>query len=312
VSSNSELRAALVIGCHILADAGHEHFQLGHISARAGISGAIWLKASGVGLGAVGEPDFVEFGIEAGPARGARRLHQEWPIHTAIYDARPDVTSVDHTHPLAAAALSASTGKFQYVSQDSLLFPTGVATFADPRLVSTRDRGRALARALGRHDAVILRNHGLVAVGRTPQEAVVLAVSLDRSLQIQGLARSFGTVRPIPGDTANEMIAHFRDHYPGRIEAIWDFLDRRQRAARVGYKLELPGSAVPRAPVMRQVDKGPLKPGNAPVTEAGTSLKDDHVPQVSDEIPRYRERAAELERLLSDAAEPAVVFVANE
>jgi L-fuculose-phosphate aldolase len=291
VSSSANLRATLVAGCRILADAGQEHFQLGHISARADGTGTIWLKAAGIGLGEVGNRDFVAISIESGPAEGAKRIHQEWPIHTEIYHARPDVMAVVHTHPLAAAAVSASTGNFQYVSQDSLLFPTGVGTFADPRLVTTRDRGQSLARALGPRSAVLLRNHGLVTVGRTPQEAVVLAVSLDRSLQIQGLARSFGVVRPIDRNTADEMIEYFRDHYPGRIETIWRFLDRRQRAGKIGDRLEPPRSA------------GPGPPGNS---------LDEGVREASDAISRYHQKAADLQSDLSDAAEPAVIFVAKE
>jgi ribulose-5-phosphate 4-epimerase/fuculose-1-phosphate aldolase len=226
---NARLRRLLALGCRILADAGQEHFQLGHIIARVDSPGEMWIKASGIGLAEVGETDLVQVAIENGPDNGAPRVHQEWPIHAEIYRARPDVTCVVHTHPLAAAAFSASTATFRYVSQDSLLFASGVASFPDPRLVTTRTRGRALARSLGDRDGVILRNHGLVTVGRTPQEAVVLAVSLDRSLQIQGMASSFGELRAISPTAAKEMISHFRDRYPGRIEAMWEYLNRHQR-----------------------------------------------------------------------------------
>jgi ribulose-5-phosphate 4-epimerase/fuculose-1-phosphate aldolase len=57
------------------------------------------------------------------------------------------------------------------LTQDGTLFPKGIPVFEDPELVTRKDQGQALAKTLGEGKAVLLRNHGIVTVGETIEEA---------------------------------------------------------------------------------------------------------------------------------------------
>jgi L-fuculose-phosphate aldolase len=213
--------------CRILAAEGQEHFSFGHVSARAERSGQIWMKPSGLGLGEMELSDFVLLDAEGKRLSAGAPLHHEWPIHTEIYRKRADVDAIVHTHPLVTAAFSAASGTFQMVCQDSLLFNEGIAFYDDARLIVTPERGTTLADTLGDLKAVVLRHHGLVIAAASIQEAVVLAVSLDRSLRVQMMAACFGAVKPMRVEEVREMSEYFGSSYPGRLQSIWDYLERK-------------------------------------------------------------------------------------
>ena len=59
-------------------------------------------------------------------------------------------------------------------------------------LITDQPRGRAVANCLGSGNVVILRNHGIVTAGRSIEEAVFLAIKLERACRIQMLAEAAG------------------------------------------------------------------------------------------------------------------------
>lgn len=114
-------------------------------------------------------------------------------IHSAVHEARQDALCVYHTHTLAGVAVSAQKDGLLPVSQQSL-FPLssisyhnyeGVALNADekPRLVADMGTSRAL----------ILRNHGLLTVGRNAAEAFLSMYILEAACRIQLMAQSGGS-----------------------------------------------------------------------------------------------------------------------
>jgi ribulose-5-phosphate 4-epimerase/fuculose-1-phosphate aldolase len=222
---DQEIREKLVQACRVLFTEGHEHFYLGHISALATDPRHIWAKPTGLGLQEVGPDDMALTDLEGRQLEGERKPHTEMPIHTGIYKARSDVRAVVHTHAFHAAALSASNASFQQVSQDSLVFPAGVASYGSAELVETPDAGDELAKALGSADVVLMRNHGLTAVGNSIEQAVLRAVSFERSCRLQLAAAQLGGVLPIPPDAAERMIARF-SRQSNREQSLWRYLVR--------------------------------------------------------------------------------------
>ena len=154
--------------------------------------------------------------------------HSEYPIHTEIMAARPDVGGVVHTHPPHSVALAATGQPLRPVSHAANYFvPPEVPRFTDTAdLVLTRDLGRSLARTLGEARAVFLVNHGIVAVGETLQTATVAAVLLERACQQQILTASAGGW---PTWSVREESLAKREHIYGEraMAAVWDHLVRQ-------------------------------------------------------------------------------------
>jgi ribulose-5-phosphate 4-epimerase/fuculose-1-phosphate aldolase len=118
-------------------------------------------------------------------------------IHSAIHMARHDVDCVAHTHTPAGMAVSAMECGLLPLAQTSMRFVhIGYHDFegiADD--VGERER---LVRDLGEHEAMILRNHGLLVVGRTIPAAFNLLYRMERACEVQVMALSCNTKLIIP------------------------------------------------------------------------------------------------------------------
>ena len=106
-------------------------------------------------------------------------------IHGAIHAARDDAQCVFHTHTLAGMALSAQEDGLLPVHMYSHNFYGKLAyhEFEGPSM--RLDEQQRLVASLGAHSALMLRNHGLLTLGRTIPEAFVRMWRLERSCQIQ-------------------------------------------------------------------------------------------------------------------------------
>ena len=123
-------------------------------------------------------------------------------LHAALHAARPDAVCVLHLHETSAIAVSAQEAGLLPLSQHALRFEDELAYHDYEGLAFTPREGESLTRALGSKTAMLLRNHGLVVLGRTVAEAYVLAATLIKACRIQIAAQSGGAVLHRPRDDA--------------------------------------------------------------------------------------------------------------
>lgn len=227
-ASPGDVRGLVATSSRVLAAAGHADLIWGHASARDADGRGVWIKSAEWGLDEVTADRVHLVDPDGRVLAGDGARHSEYPIHTEILAARPDVGAVVHTHPPYAVALAASGQPLRPVSHAANYFvPPEVPRFTDTAdLVLTRDLGRAVAATLGGARAIFLVNHGIVTVGETLQEATVAAVLLERACQQQLLTRDAGgwpTWSP-----PSESLAK-REHIYGdrAIRAVWDHLVRK-------------------------------------------------------------------------------------
>jgi L-fuculose-phosphate aldolase len=162
----------------------------GHVSARLPGADSFWMKPAGLGLEEVGDEDLILVDLDGAVLAGSRARHREFPLHSEVMRARPDVNAVVHTHPRHGVALPARGLRFGMVGQDAHFFAPGVPVFDEfAHLVTTGADGAAVARALGGSRAVFLVNHGVVVAGADVPEATVGALMLERACEIQLLAQ---------------------------------------------------------------------------------------------------------------------------
>ena len=106
-------------------------------------------------------------------------------IHGAIQAARPEIACVLHTHTRAGIAVSCLKDGLLFINQASLQFYGRLGYHDYEGVALDEDERPRLMRDLGGHAAMILRNHGLLTVGRTVPEAFSLMYYLEQCCSVQ-------------------------------------------------------------------------------------------------------------------------------
>ena len=137
-------------------------------------------------------------------------------IHGAIHAARPDVGCVIHTHTTAGIAISALECGVLPISQSAMRF-ADIAYHDYQGVVFNESEKASLVRDLGSADVMVLRNHGLLACGRTIAQAFNSIYRLERVCQIQAMAMACNSpiLRPSP-----EVVALSNRQYAGNKSAV--------------------------------------------------------------------------------------------
>ena len=120
-------------------------------------------------------------------------------IHSAVHAAREDALCVIHLHTTNGIAVSAQQQGLLPISQQSLFALSSLAYHDYEGLALNEDEKSRLVADLGNKHNIILRNHGLLTVGKTPAEAFLSMYILENACRIQILAQSGGVaLLPVP------------------------------------------------------------------------------------------------------------------
>ncbi|MEO3813062.1 class II aldolase/adducin family protein [Sphaerisporangium sp. B11E5] len=184
---------------------GFEEGVAGHITARdPEHTDHFWVNPFGMSFKHVRVSDLILVNHQGEVVEGARPVNQAaFAIHSMVHQARPDAVAAAHSHSLHGKALSALGQMVEPLTQDACAFYEDHGLFDDyTGVVLDVEEGRRIARALGSHKAVILRNHGLLTVGDSVDAAAWWFITMERSCQAQLLAKAAGQVVPITHENA--------------------------------------------------------------------------------------------------------------
>jgi ribulose-5-phosphate 4-epimerase/fuculose-1-phosphate aldolase len=134
-------------------------------------------------------------------------------IHGAIHKARPEVKCVLHTHTRAGVAVSAMNCGLLPLSQTSIRFHNhiGYHEFEGPAV--DLDERERIVQDLGEHNALVMKNHGLLTCGPSVPEAFNLMYQLEQSCRSQVDAMAARTELNVPGENVLAHTAHL--YQPG-------------------------------------------------------------------------------------------------
>ncbi|OAI52642.1 class II aldolase [Betaproteobacteria bacterium SCGC AG-212-J23] len=194
---------ALAACCRILASEGHESGLAGQVTARADKPGTFWTLQFGYGFEEATVKRIVLVDEDLKPLKGGRP-NPGVRFHVWVYNKRPDVSAIVHTHAPHASAL-ASTGKaLKTIHMDSAMLH-GTAHLPEwPGVPVADDEGRIISGALGSAKTILLANHGLLTAGNSVEEATYLAVFFERAARMQLRAMAAGGFKEVKPELAEE------------------------------------------------------------------------------------------------------------
>jgi ribulose-5-phosphate 4-epimerase/fuculose-1-phosphate aldolase len=190
-----DLKQRLRDAGRVLVHEGLGDYVAGHISMRLpDRPDQFLMKPAGMGLDEMTIENIITVNLDGMKTDGPSPRHNEVWIHSEILRTRPEINSVLHAHPEAAVAFSSLDKPLLPVSNDGSIFYAGVPVFSETTdLITTRERGEAVARTLGPEKrALILRNHGIVTCSPSIEETVWIGLKLERACRIQLAAEAAG------------------------------------------------------------------------------------------------------------------------
>lgn len=196
--AHQDIKQQIIMAGKVLVAEGHDDFTRGHISMRLPDDpNLFFMKPHSMGLDEITMQNILTIDLEGNVVAGSARRHSEVYIHSEILKARRDLNCVIHTHSPYSVALSGTGRPMRAYSQPGALFCGEVGLYTDTiALIRSHAMGAGVAKALGPHRAVLLKNHGPVMTGRTVAEAVVAAIMLENAAMIQLAVEAAGDAAP--------------------------------------------------------------------------------------------------------------------
>jgi len=185
----------LAAAFRVWARFGYEEGPAGHITVRdPERPDHFWVNPFGLHFGLISVSDLLLVNHAGEVVEGDWPVNQAaFCIHAAIHRARPDVQAAAHSHSVHGKAWSSLGRLLDPITQDACAFYEDHALFDDyTGVVVDVDEGGRIAAALGSNKAAILRNHGLLTVGGSPDAAAWFFIAMERSCHAQLMAEAVG------------------------------------------------------------------------------------------------------------------------
>lgn len=223
----------LAAGFRLFSAFGFDEGVAGHITARdPEREDHFWVNPFGMHFGHIRVSDLILVNAEGEVVSGDRPVNRAaFAIHSQVHAARPDVVAAAHAHSVHGKAFSTLGRLLDPITQDVCAFYEDHSLFDDyTGVVIDVEEGKRIAHALGENKAVILRNHGLLTVGHSVDEAAWWFITMERSCQAQLLASAAGAPVLIDPEMAHRTHGQVGSHEAGwfSFQPLFDRIIRDQ------------------------------------------------------------------------------------
>jgi L-fuculose-phosphate aldolase len=196
-------RAGLVVG------------TAGNVSGRLA-NGTICLTPSSVRYGDITVDGLAVCEVDGTHVAGSGKPSSEKAMHLSCYEAFPEVGGVVHCHPRYGSMFAVAHEPVPAVIEEVIIYVGGEVPVAEYATTGTAELAAEVVRHLATRSAVLMANHGLLCVGRSPADALHTALAVEQAAHIVHGARVLGRVVPLPV----EISERFGEYY-GLIRNGW-------------------------------------------------------------------------------------------
>lgn len=216
-------KTMLAAAFRIFGKFGFSEGVAGHITVRdPEFPDTFWVNPFGVSFNQIKVSDLIRVDHHGKIVEGKHTLLNQaaFAIHSRLHHAHPEVIAAAHAHSIYGKTWSAMGKLLEPLTQDACAFYQDHAIYDDyTGVVMETSEGDRIAEALGNNKAAILKNHGLLTVGNSVEEAAWWFISMERCCQSQILAESMGNLKSQP--IAHEVALKTRNVEVGFPVAGW-------------------------------------------------------------------------------------------
>jgi L-ribulose-5-phosphate 4-epimerase len=202
--------------CHLHAELTSNNlvtWTSGNISGRDPESGLVVIKPSGVPYNQLTPENMVVVNLDGKVVEGKLKPSSDTIAHVYIYRHRPEVNGVVHTHSTFATAWAAVGKPIPAVLtaiSDEFGGPIPVGGYAK---IGGDEIGQEILRSIGSSPAILMKNHGVFTIGRTPEMAVKAAVMVEDVARTVFYALQLGQPDEIPSEEVARAHHRYLDEY---------------------------------------------------------------------------------------------------
>ena len=176
-------------------DMGLIILTFGNFSFRDKATGYICITPSGMDYQELQPHDIVVVDVTGKIIDGARKPSVETPLHCHIYQKRPDVFGICHTHSTFATAWASCEEPLPLIIAELATLVGGRVDTAPYRPIGSTELAEVTAGVLADKAAVLMGNHGMVAVGTDLERAFCNAVIVEESAKTTYYAKNIGKMK---------------------------------------------------------------------------------------------------------------------
>jgi len=185
----------------------------GNISARDPETGLILITPSGMAYDSLQPEDICVLDLDGNHVDCPWKPSTETPLHLIFYRAKPWCHAVVHTHSLYATAFAALGQEIPVVVATLASAVGGSVPCAPYTPSGTEHFGQVALEAMGDRTAVLLGNHGVVAVGSSLEEAYTVAEVVENAAKIYHFALSVGRPNILPDSEVSRIRQKYLTKY---------------------------------------------------------------------------------------------------
>jgi len=185
----------------------------GNVSVKDPESGYIAITPSAMDYDIIKPEDIVIVSADGTVIDGERNPSSETLMHLYIYEKRPEVNAIVHTHSTYATAIGVTRGEIPMIIGEVANAIGGSIETAEFAPEGTVELGKSAVEKMNGKAATLLQNHGVVVVGRTLKDAFFNAVVVEDAAKVYSVASKLGNVTTIPASEADRLHADFLATY---------------------------------------------------------------------------------------------------
>ena len=185
----------------------------GNVSARDPLTGFVAIKPSGIRYEDLTPESMVVVDLDGKVVEGKNKPSSDTFAHVYIYRHRADVNGVVHTHSTFATAWAAAGRSIPPVLTaicDEFGGPIPVGGYAK---IGGDEIGKEVVRSIGSSSAILMKNHGVFTIGKTPEAAVKAAVMVEDVARTVFYAMQLGQPDEIPSEEVFRAHRRYLEEY---------------------------------------------------------------------------------------------------
>ncbi|MFW9896955.1 MAG: class II aldolase/adducin family protein [Candidatus Thorarchaeota archaeon] len=191
-TKQDRLRIEAVEGAKAIFTKGLVEMGEGNVSIRNGRKEELFITPSFNNYSTLKPEEIVHVNFEGNPLSSGKLPSTETKMHIAIYKSRPKVQAVIHTHSVYATMLSIAQKSIPIIMEEMYIFLGGSVDISLFGKAHGEDIAHVALNALGKKNAALLANHGVIVCGKTMDHAVKFAELVEKLAYIYWGALQIG------------------------------------------------------------------------------------------------------------------------